>query len=263
MSMRGRICRIERGWALVWLLAVPEPDYVMWNPDGTIHSVSPFTVMPWESPQYFKAIIDFPVDAPPRLSKKVETHAGKLINLARRGALLYARDKHVSLYHQVLQEYFCAKYCSIVGIQPDLLTWLTMSAFTEVWRLWAELDEALVDKLLYILEHNDDYPRHIVAYGLGRIGDRAAVPTLLHMLSDRNASVVMQAAHALGRLEILEAVPALIDLLGAVDSWYVQKACAEALIWIGVGAAPALSKALEDNKLSLTAPARSQRSAKE
>jgi len=77
--------------------------------------------------------------------------------------------------------------------------------------------------------------RAAAAQGLGKIGDRAAVPFLLDALKDEHWLVRRDVATALGRIGDPRAVPALEDALGDEEA-LVRSAAAEALHIISSGA---------------------------
>jgi len=108
-------------------------------------------------------------------------------------------------------------------------------------------DKSAVPALMKTL--NDSYrPNRILsAFALGKIGDKSAVPALIEALTGEYWSVSSEAAFALGAIGDKSAVPALINILKDGDHWVVRRQAAVALGVIrDKSAVPVLTEALKD-----------------
>jgi len=181
----------------------------------------------------------------PQPTPEQAAQARELMQWATAAGLLYTTKKEVSFYHELLQEYFCARQCFATGLTPELLERTTYRLFDEVWPLWAELDGSLLGQLIRLLtDAYDSSMQSNAAYALGRIGDQRAVEPLILALMDQNMGVHSQAARALGRIGDQRAVLPLITLLE--EGYYeTTLAAAQALSSIGPSVVPPLLDSLE------------------
>src|SRR5205085_1640148 len=144
----------------------------------------------------------------PKASRSEQEKAEELFQLGVKANLLTVVGGSVQFYHQLLQEYFCARY-----LQTQPLTLLLLdrigsgyyfnSNFEAVWPLWAVLDplgqpeenrresdiltwdiigEEAVMTLITALQDPNEVVREIVTWTLGQIGDSRAVMPLIEAL---------------------------------------------------------------------------------
>lgn len=78
-------------------------------------------------------------------------------------------------------------------------------------------DKRALPVLMALAKDTHPYTRAFAVKGLGALRDRAAVPTLLPLLSSTDRSVLIQTIRALGRIGDPAAAPAFLKLLQVVD----------------------------------------------
>ncbi|WHZ27894.1 MAG: hypothetical protein OJF51_002691 [Nitrospira sp.] len=115
-------------------------------------------------------------------------HAEDLWRWAKGTGLISMTPEGASFYHQLFQEYFCARYCSM-GTFPlaGMLQRMTYPAFSEVWPLLAERDNNLVVKLSELLQ--DKVRFKDVPHALKMIGNDEAIRALIAALSDQRKEI--------------------------------------------------------------------------
>ncbi|PLX18218.1 MAG: hypothetical protein C0601_05300, partial [Candidatus Muiribacterium halophilum] len=104
-----------------------------------------------------------------------------------------------------------------LALLPVLKSLLSNNDDVRFWsrKVFEEIAPRDIDLLIRLLTNsNDGEMRYLVAYGLGIIGDKKAVPALVNsLLNDNNDWVRKYAASALGKLEDERSIEPLISIL--------------------------------------------------
>jgi HEAT repeat protein len=132
-------------------------------------------------------------------------------------SLLILSGDEVRFYHQLIQEFFTARYLHDQPLTAALLVSVAETRFSEIWPLWVGLDQALVERLLPFLDDATPEARRAAATILGSLGDPRAGDPLVRALDDFDAGVRWSAALSLATLRDRRAAPFLIEGLRAAD----------------------------------------------
>ncbi len=108
-----------------------------------------------------------------------------------------------------------------------------------------QIGESVLPTLVALLRNGEPDVRANAAWALGSLADRAAVPALVEALYDTDEEVVNRAATALGLIKDQAAIPWLARLLTHASAG-VRRAAAEALLWLGGEAIPAMLDAIRE-----------------
>jgi tetratricopeptide (TPR) repeat protein len=90
--------------------------------------------------------------------KKIKSKAKQLeqaeqfFQQAEAAGLLTRQGDNVQFYHQLFQEYFCARYCQTRRFTTGFLIRTSHPAFDRVWPFWAVLDPNLEDSLIALVK---------------------------------------------------------------------------------------------------------------
>ncbi len=108
-----------------------------------------------------------------------------------------------------------------------------------------KIGESVLPSLITLLRADEPEIRANAAWALGSLADRAAVPALVETLYDPEEQVAGRAATALGLIKDPAAIPWLARLLTHTSA-DVRRAAADALLWLGGEAIPAMLDAVRD-----------------
>ena len=166
-------------------------------------------------------------------SDLADSEAARWVWRAAEGAsLLVVSDDEVRFTHQLVQEFFAAGLLRDRPLTAAVLTAAGSATFAEVWPLWADLDPALVDRLVPFLDDPGPATRRAAATLLGALGDRRAGDPLARVLDDADDAVRRQAALGLAALRDPRATAPLVADLRSVDDG-VRRVAAHALGTVG------------------------------
>ena len=152
----------------------------------------------------------------PELSAECRTQADRALALSREAGVLLPTADGIEFEHQLTQECFCVLYCLSEGVTEELLANATQRQFSEVWRLWAQQQPAVVDEVIaYLYPAWGELTMAHAAEVLGMIGDKRATEALLPLVRHRGADFVLRlaATYALGEIADPRAFQDLLDIL--------------------------------------------------
>lgn len=143
-------------------------------------------------------------------SLEEEEKAIHIYELGSKLGLLVVEDDTVR-FVDPLQHYFCLKYCMAQPFDIKFFKKVTDFTFAQtykpsnyeiLWKLWAEADRTLIDKVINLLKKASYYQRRAdAAQVLGMIGSKKAVEPLIHALKSSNEKIRKNAALALSKFK--------------------------------------------------------------
>ncbi len=100
----------------------------------------------------------FRVPRNPAKREKLKAKADQLklaehfLKLAENAGLLTHQGNNLQFYHQLFQEYFCARHCQGCRFTTAFLKRVSHPAFDRIWPLWASLDPKVEDRLIALVK---------------------------------------------------------------------------------------------------------------
>jgi HEAT repeat protein len=182
-----------------------------------------------------------------------QKQSSHLLDLAERASLITTTETGFQFFHQLLQEFFCARYLRSVSLDLEMLHRVNYTRYNEVWPLWAGMEDdraELLNSLISLLDHKEAKVRALAARTLGRTCDSRALEALIPATRDTESSVRVAAIRALGRIgdkRALEAVMTAVNDKNNLVSFYAV----ETLGYLGTEAIKPLSAIIQDPNNSL------------
>lgn len=127
---------------------------------------------------------------------------------------LREQEDQIAFADPALQRFFCLRFCSTHPLDAKLLRLMQGDLFRDVWRLWAEQDPTLVERLLLLLLGSEQTKGHARAATVLRALDQPqVVERLVAALDDAHRAVSIRAAQALRLLDDPRAITLLATQL--------------------------------------------------
>ncbi|MDB5079379.1 MAG: lyase domain protein repeat-containing protein, partial [Chloroflexi bacterium] len=143
-----------------------------------------------------------------------ELSAKSLVSHAVQFGFLIYENEAIHFKDNILQDYFCAIYCS----QQFLDSFILANTRRHIWKIWAEVDPSLPDKLIqYLKDNQDNATRWDASDALYAIANQRVRNLLIEALEDSTSNIRSQAAEDLGRLNEVKALSQLIKALSDPD----------------------------------------------
>jgi HEAT repeats/Effector-associated domain 2/NACHT domain len=146
-----------------------------------------------------------------RLGQPYLTH---YYDLAEKARIVTRPNGECVFVHQLLQEFFVARYLMRLPMNEELLALTSVYYFIEPWKLYAGLKPDVIDELREFLKSPATEVRQNAVFALGATGDPAGLPDLIGATLDPDSDVRFS---AVGIIAAFEDTRVVRPLLGALN----------------------------------------------
>jgi hypothetical protein len=135
-------------------------------------------------------------------------------DLAEKARIVTRVNGDCVFVHQLLQEFFVARYLMRLPVNEELLALTSVYYFIEPWKLYAGLKPDVIDQLRQFLKNPAAEVRQNAVFALGATGETAALPDLIAATLDPDSDVRFS---AVGIIAAFEDSRVVRPLLGALN----------------------------------------------